>query len=403
MNISEITPHIFYAGVDDRTKTRFEGLWPLPYGVSYNSYLVRSDKCALIDSVEISKSGDLLRHITDIIGNTNLDYLIVNHMEPDHSGSIPILLDHYPELKVIGNRQTLCMLKGFFHIADSRLQEIADGEELSLGSLTLRFYLTPMVHWPETMMTYCPEEHVLFSGDAFGTFGCLNGSVIDYELETSVYIEEMYRYYSNIVGKYGRFVQNALKKVGGLDIDYICPTHGPVWHDNISRVIELTNNLSLYKSEPGVVIVYGSMYGNTAEVANSIARAISSRGIKNIKVYDASYTDNSYLISEAYRYEGLIVGSPTYSMHLFPPIEQFMIALETREVKNKVFAVFGNHTWAPMALKTLTEYGAKMGMDPVDYLAIKMSADDETANAIERLADNIVAALSNPISKEANS
>lgn len=393
MNIREITPHIFYAGVDDRTTTRFEGLWPLPYGVSYNSYIVRGEKCALIDCVEISRSADLIRHIHDIIGDTPLDYLVVNHMEPDHSGGIPVLLDHYPGLKLVGNRQTAGMLKGFYHVSDDRILEIADGDTLPLGNLSLQFYITPMVHWPETMMTYCPEEHVLFSGDAFGTFGALNGSVVDYELEIHTYIEEMYRYYSNIVGKYGRFVQNALKKTAGLDIDYICPTHGPVWHDNVALVVDITDRLSQYRSEPGVVIIYGSMYGNTAEVANSIARAISARGIKNVRVYDASYTDNSFLISEAYRYEGLIVGSPTYSMHLFPPVEQFMIAMETREVKGKVFAAFGNHTWSPVALKTLTEYGERMGMPPVATVAVKMSADAETEAAIELLADSFVANL----------
>lgn len=391
MNIREITDGIFYAGVNDRVTDRFEALWPLPYGVSYNSYIVRgSEKTALIDTVEIGTLSDYLNRIHDVIGNAGVDYVVVNHMEPDHSGSIPFVLTAYPEAKIVGNRQTLGMVKGFYHISDDRLLEIADGMTLSLGDKTLKFYLTPMVHWPETMMTYVKEENVLFSGDAFGTFGALNGGVVDTEIEIGWYRDEMYRYYSNIVGKYGKFVEKALDKLGGTDIKYICSTHGPVWHDHIADVVEIYSNLARYKSEPGVTIVYGSMYGNTAEMAEEIGRQLSARGVRNIKIHDASHDNMSDIISDAFRYEGLIVGAPTYSMQIFPPVEQFMIAMQTREIRNKVVATFGSFTWASGAASKINEYAEKIKIKPVCSISMRQSMDASVKAEICGLADAVV-------------
>lgn len=373
---------------------RFEALWPLPYGVSYNSYIVKgSEKTALIDTVEIGTLPEYMSYIDELIGDSGVDYVVINHMEPDHSGSIPFILEKYPEAMLVGNKQTLGMVKGFYHVADNRLMEIADGATLPLGGKTLKFYLTPMVHWPETMMTYVEEDKVLFSGDAFGTFGALNGGVVDTEMETGWYRDEMYRYYSNIVGKYGKFVERAIAKLNGVDIKFICSTHGPVWHDHIEEVVSLYNNLALYKSEPGVTIVYGSMYGNTAEVAEEIGRQLSARGVKNIKIHNASHDNLSYIISDAFRYEGIIVGAPTYSMHIFPAVEQFMIAMETREIKNKVIATFGSFTWAPAAGVKLNEYVEKMKLETVCSIAMKQSIDDSVKADICRLADEVVAAL----------
>lgn len=373
---------------------RFEALWPLPYGVSYNSYIVKgSEKTALIDTVEIGTLPEYMSYIDELIGDSGVDYVVINHMEPDHSGSIPFILEKYPEAMLVGNKQTLGMVKGFYHVADNRLMEIADGATLPLGGKTLKFYLTPMVHWPETMMTYVEEDKVLFSGDAFGTFGALNGGVVDTEMETGWYRDEMYRYYSNIVGKYGKFVERAIAKLNGVDIKFICSTHGPVWHDHIEEVVSLYNNLALYKSEPGVTIVYGSMYGNTAEVAEEIGRQLSARGVKNIKIHNASHDNLSYIISDAFRYEGIIVGTPTYSMHIFPAVEQFMIAMETREIKNKVIATFGSFTWAPAAGVKLNEYVEKMKLETVCSIAMKQSIDDSVKADICRLADEVVAAL----------
>lgn len=389
MNIRQITESITYVGVNDRTTSLFEALWPLPYGVSYNSYLVKGAKTALIDTVELGRSREFFDHLHTAVGGAGIDYLVVNHMEPDHSGAIPDLMARYPELKVVGNGLTLSMIRGFYGVCDeSRLIEVGDGGCIDLGAgRKLKFFLTPMVHWPETMMTYLESERVLFSGDAFGTFGCLNGGITDVESDVSVHLEEAYRYYSNIVGKYGKFVQRALARLTGLDMEYICPTHGPVWHDRIGDIVRLTDRLSSYRSEPGVTIVYGSMYGNTAELAEVIAGELAACGIRTIRIHDASTSSMSQMISDAFRYKGLIVGSPTYSMKLFPPVEQFMNALETREVTGKVLGTFGSFTWAPAALKRLDEFASRLAMKPLGSFSMKQApgpADLEAARELGR-------------------
>lgn len=396
MNIKQITDGIYYAGVNDRVTQLFEGLWPLPYGVSYNSYIVKGEsKIALIDTVRIDEVREFLANVRDAAPGCGPDYLVINHMEPDHSGSIPEVVKSFPGLKIVGNAQTLGMIKGFYHLDDQDLFiTVKDGDTLDLGGLTLRFFMTPMVHWPETMMTYVPERRVLFSGDAFGCFGALNGGVVDTEMETERYFPEMYRYYSNIVGKYGKFVQKALEKLGSLPMDYVCSTHGPVWHDRIAEVVDLTARLAAYKSEPGVTIIYGSMYGNTAEVAEEIARELSAQGVREIRVHNASVASLSDMISDAYRYEGLIVGSATYSMRIFPPVEAFMNAMETREVKDKVFAVFGSFTWAQGAvLKAMEGYSDRMKLPIVACMAMKQSIDEESREAARQLARSVSSAL----------
>lgn len=394
MNISQITPSVFYVGVNDRVTDRFEALWPLPYGVSYNSYVVKGEKTALIDCVEVSEVINFLNNIENTVGSSTLDYLVINHMEPDHSGAIPLVVEKFPQIKIIGNRQTIAMVKGFYHLDRPDLfLEVKDGDSVDLGGRTLRFRLTPMVHWPETMVTYLEEEAVLFSGDAFGSFGALNGGVIDTEMETGMYMEEMYRYYSNIVGKYGRSVLAALAKLDGLRLDYVCSTHGPVWHDRIADVAALVKRLASYEPEEGVVIVYGSMYGNTAETAEAIARALAARGMRRIILHNASHSNMSYMISDAFRYKGLIVGGPTYSMTLFPPVAQFMQAMETREIKNKVFGTFGSFTWASVVPAKLAEYAQRMKLDVVASLEFKQSPSAQTAADVEAFADAFMAAM----------
>lgn len=396
MNIREIEKKIYYVGVNDRVKHRFEGLWPLPYGVSYNSYIVAGDeKVALIDGVSIDEVREYFRNIHEIAGDRKIEYLIINHMEPDHSGAIPEVVRAYPEIKIVGNSKTVEMIRGFYHIEDpERFVVVKDGDELDLGGRKLKFVLTPMVHWPETMMTYVEGAGVLFSGDAFGTYGALNGAVVDTEMEVDVYIHEMYRYYANIVGKYGKFVERALVKVEGLELNYICPTHGPVWHEHIARVADIVSRLAQYESEPGVVIIYGSMYGNTAEGAEIIARELASLGVKRIIVHNASSSDMSTMIRDAFRYKVLIVGTATYSMRLFPPVEEFMNAMETREIKNKVFGCFSNFTWAPnAAAQKLQEYSDRMKLPITATLAIKQSANEETATDAKDFAAKIVAAM----------
>ncbi len=400
MNLKEIQPDVFYCGVNDRTSALFEGLWPLPNGVSYNSYLVRGpEKTALIDTVHEATSPEFF-HSLGVSGSASdervkIDYLIVNHMEPDHSGAIPLLLRAYPDLKIVANRVAIGMIKSFYGITQPEVfLEIKDGDTLSLGEgMELKFFLTPMVHWPETMMTWLEARRMLFTGDAFGTFGALDGGIVDDEIDTELYRAEMYRYYSNIVGKYGVPVQRAMAKVLPLGAEWICPTHGPVWHSHITEAVSLYDRLSRQDWEEGVTVIYGTMYGNTAEAADAIARRLKERGVKTVKVHNASHSSMSEIISDAYRYKGLIVGSPTYNAGLFPPIETFMKAMELREVKGKVFACFGNYAWAPAATKILSDRGTAMGWDYAGSFTVKMAMDSSAYDSAAGVADAVAERL----------
>lgn len=378
MSVREITNGVYYTGVNDRVTERFEGLWPLPYGVSYNSYIVKgTEKVALIDGVDIDSLHEYLDSVADTVEAGKIDYMVIHHMEPDHSGAIPEVLRRWPDMKIVGNTQTIGMIKGFYHIEDdSCFLTVKEGDVLDLGGLTLKFVMTPMVHWPETMMSYVPELKVLFSGDAFGCFGALNGAVLDSDMDTDPYWDEMYRYYSNIVGKYGKFVQKAMCKLAGVELDYICSTHGPVWHDNIGKVVGIYDRLSKYESEPGATIIYGSMYGNTAEVAEEIARGLAEGGVKNIRIYNAGVSNMSDMIRDAFRYRCLVVGSATYSMTLFPPIAAFLTAMRVREVCDKVFAGFGGYTWAPNSVRAEIEtFCEAQGMELQGYVGMKQSME----------------------------
>lgn len=389
MNIQAITDGIYYVGVNDRTTALFERLWPLPCGVTYNSYIVKgTSKTALIDGVEISEVDKLNRNIHEIIGKNAPDYLVINHMEPDHSGSIAILRSYFPNMTIVGNAKTLEMVKGFYGIEDNVLK-VAENDTLDLGGMTLTFKLTPMVHWPETMMTYVKEKSVLFSGDAFGCFGALNGAVVDSEMDVEPYFPEMYRYYSNIVGKYGTFVQKAMAKFKDIPVDYICSTHGPVWHEYRDKVIDIYERLSKYEAENGVVIVYGSMYGNTEEMAETIAQRLAECGIKNIKMHNASFSHLSYILSDIFKYRGLIIGAPTYSNTLFPPVEALVQAIKTREIKNRIVGVFGSYTWAPQSVKRITAVLEEAKLDPSGVPSInnKQAPGKSTVEELRAMAE----------------
>ena len=353
----KITDRIHYVGVNDSIKELFEGLWPLPYGVSYNSYLINDQKVAVIDTVEAGFEEDFLAEIHEVIGDKPIDYLIVNHMEPDHSSLTAYLLERYPQMKIVANAKTLPMLKGYYDTPEERVLVMAEGQTLSLGSSTLRFHMVPMVHWPETMVTYLEEEHTLFSGDAFGTFGNVDENVLDDEETFEEYRDEMIRYYSNIVGKYGAPVQAALKKLAGLRIDRICSTHGPVWEVNVDQVVALYDQLSRYEVGRGVCIVYGSMYGNTAAAADALAEELEKRGVP-YAIHDLAGNNEESLglsgaLRDVFKYDTVAVGSPTYNGGIYPPAESFMKALAARGIKGRRFYAFGSYTWAAASVRLL--------------------------------------------------
>lgn len=387
---TEITNGIHYVGVNDRHKHIFEGLWPLPYGVSYNSYIIADEKIALVDTVEADFFTQYLDNIRSVIGDRPIDYIIVNHMEPDHSGSLTLIKKYYPNAKIVGNKKTFGMMQGFYRVgnaADGDTLEVKNGDTLQLGSHTLAFTLVPMVHWPETMVTLDTTANVLFSGDAFGCFGALNGAYIDAEMNCDIYWDEMLRYYSNIVGKYGTPVQQALKKLAGVQMDYICSTHGPVWHEHIGRVVGMYDRLSRYEGADGLVIAYASMYGNTERAAEVIARAASEAGVKNIIMHDVSRTHHSYIIADIFRYRALILGAPTYNNGLYPQMESLLSELAGRDMKNRLLGWFGSFSWAGKAMKTIGEWNeTRLHFEPVGTpVEIKQSLDEATTRACEEL------------------
>ena len=351
----EIAKDIFYVGVNDRQKHKFENMLPLPLGVSYNAYMIIDEKTALIDTVDIAMGDLFIDKIQSQLKGRKLDYLIINHMEPDHSGSIKLIRKYYPEMIIVGNSKTLSMVEGFYGV-DNNMLEIKDEEVLSLGKHKLQFHLTPMVHWPETMMTFDQGEKVLFSGDAFGCFGTLDGAVVDTDMNIDRYWDEMTRYYANIVGKYGAAVQKALKKLTPLDIEMICSTHGPIWKEYVSEVVDKYDQYSRYDSEEGVVIVYGSMYGFTELMAETVAQGLAQNGIKTIIIHNVSKSDPSVILQDIFKYRGLIVGSPTYSNELYPEVESLLRKIEIRGVKHRIFGCFGSFTWASAAVKRLNSF-----------------------------------------------
>ena len=390
----EITNQIYYVGVNDRNKELFEGLWPLPNGVSYNSYLIVDEKICLIDTVEVDFFIQYLENIHEVIGDRPIDYLVVNHMEPDHSGSIALIRKYYPEIKIVGNKKTFGMAEGFYGIADN-LVEVKNNDTLQLGAHTLQFVLTPMVHWPETMVTLDTTSHVLFSGDAFGCFGALNGGIIDADINCDTFWLEMVRYYSNIVGKYGTPVQNALKKLAGVQLDYLCSTHGPVWHEHVQKVIGIYDRLSRYEAEEGIVICYGTMYGNTERMAEIIAKAASSAGIKNIVMYNVSKTHHSYILRDLFRYKALIVGAPTYNTGLYHEMDVLLSEISGKDMKNRLIAWFGSYSWASKAAEKIQQWNENhlhfetVG-EPVD---MKQALTPEVKQQCEALGEAMAQAI----------
>lgn len=392
----QIKEDLYYIGVNDRTKALFENLWPLPKGVSYNSYLIVDEKTALFDTVDICYSDIFLQKLETALDGRSLDYLVINHMEPDHSGSLRLLKTKYPNIQIVGNKRTADMVNGFYGITDGILI-IEDGEQLSLGKHNLVFYLTPMVHWPETMMTYETTEKMIFSGDAFGTFGTLDGGITDKQLHPERYYDEMVRYYSNVVGKFGSPVQKALQKLGHLEINYICSTHGPIWTipEQINKVISIYDKLSKYEGDEGVVIAYGSMYGNTEQMAETIALELAQQGIKEIILHNTSKRSHSYIIRDIFKYKGLIIGSPTYNNKLFPEVATLLAKIEERDMKNRYFSYFGSYTWAGAALKRIAQFAESTNFEIIGTpVEMKQSMSLQTYDACialgKTMADRLI-------------
>lgn len=390
----QLSDNIYYVGVNDRRTALFENMWPLHRGVSYNSYLILDKKVTLIDTVESGYTDKWLSKIRSILGTKAIDLLVVNHMEPDHSGSIQLLRDLYPSMEIIGNKKTLPMIEGYYGIK-SNLKEVGEGESVSLGSHNLTFYTVPMVHWPESMVCFESTHHILFSSDAFGCFGALEGGIFDDEVDFEYWVDEMRRYYSNIVGKYGNPVQKALAKLGSLELKQVAPSHGLIFRKHIGRMIEMYDRWSRYEGENGVVIAYASMYGNTEEMAETIARELAVNGIRNIRMYDVSKTHASYIIADIFKFKGLILGSPTYSNELHPNMEALVLKLQHMGLCNHLYGVFGSFSWAGAAVKKLIEAGESMKLEMVgpsveEKQGLKKDKYEECLSLAKAMANQIL-------------
>lgn len=381
-----------WIGVNDRETDLFEGIWPLPRGVSYNSYIIVDEKVCIVDTVKRNLVGNYLRNVEEALpAGRSPDYLIINHIEPDHSGSVAVLRKVYPDIKIIGNKKTVEFLEHMYGIKE-KLHVVADGDELALGQHRLKFFVTPMVHWPETMMTYDQTDQVLFSGDVFGGFGALDGGLFDDEVDIEYYDDETLRYFSNIVGKFSSQAQKALAKLADLPIEVIASTHGPVWRTNPRRIIGDYDRWSRYEAEPGVVLVHASMYGNSTRMMEAVSRGLSEGGMSTVRLHDVCREHVSYIIRDIWRYKAFIVGSPTYDVGLFPRMKYLTDMLLGKKLKNRFLGVFGNYGWSGGAVKTMRAFAEEGKFELVEpVIEARFAPTDEQLEQCRQLGRNMAA------------
>ena len=393
-----VSQDIFYVGASDRRIKLFENIYPLDRGVSYNSYLIAGEKTALLDSVDDAVGRVFLQKVKDALDGRDLDYFIVNHMEPDHCACIEDVMSTFPSVTLVTNNKAAMMMQEYFGCdwAERRII-VKDNDTLSLGNHELKFVFAPMVHWPEVMMTLDTTTGILFSADAFGTFGALNGNIFaDRAYKGDEWQAESRRYYTNIVGKYGVQVKNALAKLSGADIKMLAPLHGPVWRKDIDKVLDKYVKWSTYQCEDKeVVLIYGSIYGHTAEAVDMLATQLDNLGVGNLKVYDASNVDVSYLVAESFRCSHIVVASSTYNGAIFTPIERYLSEIISRNLQNRTVAIVENGTWSAISgnliakelenMKNITLLGNRV--------SIRAALSEGNLDSIKTLAEEICESL----------
>ena len=394
----KVTNDLYWVGGSDRRLELFENLFPIPRGVSSNSYLLPDEKTVLFDTVDNSIGRQFLDNITALLNGRALDYLVVNHMEPDHCSMIADLMLRYPDMQIIGNAKTFPMIRQFYALdPEGKTIAVKEGDTFSSGTHTFRFLMAPMVHWPEVMLTYDETDKVLFSADAFGTFGALNGAIFNDEIDFDRdWLDDARRYYTNIVGKYGMQVQNVLKKASALDIRIICPLHGPIWRNNLAYLLEKYDIWSSYRPEvKGVMIAYASMYGNTENLANVLACKLADAGITNLTVHDVSRSDVSELIADSFKYSHIVLASPTYNGGVYPAMSNLLEDMNALGIKNRTVAVLGNGTWAPTSAKLMEARLAEMkGMTLLtENFAVKSALQDDQLEDLDELCAKIAETL----------
>ncbi len=394
-NTHEIAPGLHWVGGNERRLQRFENLFPLRFGVAYNSYLIVDEKTCLLDTVDSSISQLFIDNVEFVLGGRDLDYLVVNHMEPDHCGNIETIIRRYPNVKFIGNAKTFQFFEQFYRFDASKNYKIVkDLEELDLGSRKLRFYTAPMVHWPEVMMTLDFTNHILFSSDAYGTFGAHNGTYFADEMEyRRDYLDEARRYYSNIVGKFGIPVQSIMKKLSNEVIDMICPLHGPMYrNEELALILDKYEKWSKYIPETkSALIIYATMYNNTESVADKLATRLGQLGVRDMRVYDVSEFDPSYLVSEAWKYSHIVIATPTYNSNVFYKIYNLLHELTSLNLQSRKFSFIVNSSWGGQTLEQLQALVEKMKNIEIigEPVLIKSTLKDENIEAIDNLAKAI--------------
>lgn len=396
--IKKIKDDLFWVGGTDRRLTLFENAFPIPRGVSYNAYVLKDEKTVLFDTVDNAIGDQLFENLEAVLEGRTLDYVIVNHMEPDHASTLSEVVRRYPEVKIVCNAKTVAIIKQFFDFdIDSRAVIVKENDTFCTGKHTYTFVMAPMVHWPEVMVTYDMTDKILFSADAFGTFGAMNGNIFADEVNFERdWLDDARRYYTNIVGKFGTSVQTLLKKAAGLDIQMICPLHGPVWRENISWYVDKYLTWSSYAPEErAVMIAYGSIYGNTENAANILACRLADRGVRNIAVYDVSSTHPSVLVSEAFRCSHLVFASVTYNGGIFTNMERVLGDLKAHALQNRTVALMDNGSWGLIAAKQMKEIISTMkNMEILEpSLSIKSSLKKGQEAEIDAIADAIAASV----------
>lgn len=396
--VKKVTDDLYWIGGSDRRLALFENVYPIPRGVSYNSYVLLDEKTVLLDTVDASISGLFFENLEYVLNGRTLDYLIVNHMEPDHCAVIGDVVRRYPDVKLVCNAKTVPMLKQFFNFpVEDRTVIVKEMDTLCTGKHTFAFVMAPMVHWPEAMVSYDTVDKILFSADGFGTFGAINGNLFADEVNFERdWLDDARRYFINIVGKYGVQVQNLLKKAATLEIKMICPLHGPVWRENLGWFIEKYDTWSSYKPEDqAVMIAYASIYGNTENAAEILASKLADKGVKNIAMYDVSVTDPSVIVSESFRCSHLVFAAPSYNGGIFTKMETVLSELKVHSLQNRTVAIMENGTWAPVAGRQMREIFASMKNIELleEGVTIRSAVKEAQEASLEALAEKIASSL----------
>lgn len=398
-NTKKIADDLFWVGANDRRLSVFEGVYPVPTGVSYNSYLLMDEKTVLLDTADKSVTHQFMENVAHVLGERSLDYLVINHMEPDHCAEIPCIVRKYPNVKIVCNAKIKTMLGQFFdfELPEEQLVLVKEGDTLNTGKHNLTFVFAPMVHWPEVMVTYDTVDKILFSADAFGSFGTVDGNIFADEVDFEHrYMDEARRYYTNIVGKYGPQVQSLLKKASGLEIKMICPLHGFVWRKDFDKFIDKYVKWSTYTPEiQSVLIPYASVYGGTQNVVEILASKLADLGVKDIKIVDTSITDSSYVVSDAFKYSHIVFASTTYNNGIFISMENLLHDIVAHNLQNRKIAIIENGSWAPTSGKLMTDLVSQLKNTEIigNKLTLKSTIKENQMEEIENLAKAIVETL----------